>query len=125
MCIRDRDGSITLPGGGTVTNPGGTYEVPGGTVVDPDGTIHLPNGDVIHPDGTITRKNTNTGNSGNTSGSMATPLSSNSGLNTNNSTLPQTGDDNLSSAEAVVLGIGALIGVMTLTGVEVKRRKEN
>ena len=127
--VSNPDGSITLPGGGTVTNPGGTYNVPGGTVVDPDGTIHLPNGEVINPDGTVSGKNSNTptpNNSGSTSGSTAKTLSSNSGfstLNSNNTTLPKTGDDSMNSAEAIALGISALLGVMTLT--EVKRRKEN
>ncbi|KZK12185.1 LPXTG cell wall anchor domain-containing protein [Lactococcus lactis subsp. lactis] len=98
-------------------------------VVDPDGTIHLPNGEVINPDGTVSGKNSNTptpNNSGSTSGSTAKTLSSNSGfstLNSNNTTLPKTGDDSMNSAEAIALGISALLGVMTLT--EVKRRKEN
>ena len=121
--ISNPDGSITLPGGGTVQTPGGTIDLPGGTVIDPDGTIHLPNGEIINPDGTITGKNTKINTSNETQNSTLTPLGTPVGISTSNTKLPKTGDVSLSSEEALALGFGALLGVLTLT--EVKRRKEN
>ena len=121
--ISNPDGSITLPGGGTVQTPGGTIDLPEGTVIDPDGTIHLPNGEIINPDGTITGKNTKINTSNETQNSTLTPLGTPVGISTSNTKLPKTGDVSLSSEEALALGFGALLGVLTLT--EVKRRKEN
>ncbi len=121
--ISNPDGSITLPGGGTVQTPGGTIDLPDGTVIDPDGTIHLPNGEIINPDGTITGKNTKINTSNETQNSTLTPLGTPVGISTSNTKLPKTGDVSLSSEEALALGFGALLGVLTLT--EVKRRKEN
>ena len=121
--ILNPDGSITLPGGGTVQTPGGAIDLPEGTVIDPDGTIHLPNGEIINPDSTIIGKNTKLNTSNKTQNSTLTPLGTPVGIGTSNTTLPKTGDDSVSSAEALVLGFGTLLGVLTLT--EVKRRKEN
>ena len=121
--ISNPDGSITLPGGGTVQTPGGTIDLPEGTVIDPDGTIHLPNGEIINPDGTITGKKTKINTSNETQNSTLTPLGTPVGISTSNTKLPKTGDVSLSSEEALALGFGALLGVLTLT--EVKRRKEN
>ncbi|MEI3647339.1 hypothetical protein Tempeh6L_06990, partial [Lactococcus lactis subsp. lactis] len=121
--ISNPDGNITLPGGGTVQTPGGTIDLPEGTVIDPDGTIHLPNGEIINPDGTITGKNTKINTSNETQNSTLTPLGTPVGISTSNTKLPKTGDVSLSSEEALALGFGALLGVLTLT--EVKRRKEN
>ncbi|MGV7830064.1 hypothetical protein PJM51_29355, partial [Mycobacterium kansasii] len=74
-------------------------------------------------DGTIIGKNTKLNTSNKTQNSTLTPLGTPVGIGTSNTTLPKTGDDSLSSAEALVLGFGTLLGVLTLT--EVKRRKEN
>ncbi|MCI1070521.1 KxYKxGKxW signal peptide domain-containing protein [Lactococcus lactis] len=116
-------GSITLPGGGTVTTPKGTFTVPDGTVVDPDGTIHLPNGEIIYPDGTTSGQNISGATSKHTQNSTVMTLGNPVSINPGDATLPKTGDDDLNSAEALVLGLGTLLGVFTLT--EVKRRKEN
>ncbi|MCL2153201.1 MAG: S8 family serine peptidase [Oscillospiraceae bacterium] len=45
--IANPDGSLTLPGGGTIiTNGGSEIEVPGGTAISNDGIITIPNGKV-------------------------------------------------------------------------------